>query len=131
MTPDKKVFGMYRSMIISEGEKIKSISFKHILIIVGLVVCAGLIFRFGFMKIIHNMNKHNNQTTTFVINDVQELQTEPVEFEKEKTNNNMYKIIGIIDGHYIVQSHKGLKKERIVESDKKKSINDDIQIERF
>lgn len=38
-------------MIIGEGEKIKSIVFKHILIFVGLVVYAGLIFRFGFMKI--------------------------------------------------------------------------------
>ena len=50
---------MYRSMIIGEGEKIKSIPFKHILIFVGLVVCAGLIFRFGFMKIFHNMNKNH------------------------------------------------------------------------
>ena len=30
---------MYRSMIIGEGEKIKSIPFKHILIFVDLVVC--------------------------------------------------------------------------------------------
>ncbi|GAX61589.1 hypothetical protein SCALIN_C25_0036 [Candidatus Scalindua japonica] len=37
---DQKVFGMYRSMIIGEGEKIKSIPFKHILIFVGLVACA-------------------------------------------------------------------------------------------
>ncbi len=28
----------------------------------GLVICAGLIFQFGFMKIFQNMNKHNIQT---------------------------------------------------------------------
>ncbi len=53
-TLDQKVFGMYRSVIINEGEEIRSIPFKHILIFVGLVVCAGLIFRFGFMEIFHN-----------------------------------------------------------------------------
>jgi hypothetical protein len=34
------------------------------------------------------------------IDDVQELQLEPEELEEE--NNNMYRIIGIIDYHYIV-----------------------------
>jgi len=33
---------MNPSIIIGEGEKIKSIPFKHIPILVGLVVCAGL-----------------------------------------------------------------------------------------
>jgi hypothetical protein len=37
---DNKVFSMYRSMIIGEGEKIKSIPLKHILYFAGLVVCA-------------------------------------------------------------------------------------------
>jgi len=103
---------MYRSMIIGEGEKIKSIPFKHILIFVGLVVCTGLIFRFGFMKIFHNMNKHNIRTPVSVIDNVQEPQLEPEKLEKEE--NNMYRIVGIIDSHYIVQTPKGLKKRRLI-----------------
>ena len=102
---------MYRSMIIGEGEKIKSIPFKHILIFVGLVVCAGLFFRFGFMKIFQNMNKHNIRTPVSVIDDIQEFHPEQEKSENE--NNNMYRIIGIIDGHYIIQSPKGLKKVKI------------------
>ena len=44
--------------------------------------------------------------------------------------NNMYKIVGIIDGHYIVQTHKGLKKVKIFGANKK-SINDEIKIEKL
>jgi hypothetical protein len=36
-----------------------------------------------------------------------------------KENNNMYRIVGIIDGHYIVQTHKGLKKVKVNKSNKK------------
>ena len=71
MKQDHKVFGMYRSMILGEGGKIKSIPFKHTLIFVGLVVCAGLIFRFDFMEIFYNMNKHNIGAPVSVIDDVQ------------------------------------------------------------
>ncbi|GAX61627.1 hypothetical protein SCALIN_C27_0021 [Candidatus Scalindua japonica] len=125
---DQKVFGMYRSMILGEGEKIKSIPFKHILIFVGLVVCAGLIFRFGFMKIFHNMNKHNIRTPVSVIDDVQKPQLEPEELKRE--DNNMYRIVGIIDGHYIVQTSKGLKKVKVIVPNKK-SIRDEIRIEKL
>ncbi len=34
--------------------------------------------------------------------------TEPEKLEKD--NNNLYRIIGIIDDHYIVQTPKGFKK---------------------
>lgn len=74
-------------MIIGEGEKIRSIPFKHILIFVSLVVCAGLIFRFGFMKIFHNMNKNNIRTPLTVIDNVQESKPLPEELESE--NNNL------------------------------------------
>ena len=119
---------MYRSMIIGEGEKIRSIPFKHILIFVGLVVCAGLIFRFGFMKIFHNMNKHNIRTPVSVIDDVQEPQLALEELKKEE--NNMYRIVGIIDGHYIVQTHKGFKKVKI-DDQNKKNVRDEIKIEKL
>ncbi len=125
---DNKVFSMYRSMIIGEGEKIKSIPLKHILYFAGLVVCALLIFRFGFMNLIGKMNKHNIGTPASVIVDVQEPQLEPEELEKE--NNNMYRIIGIIDGHYIVQTPKGLKRVKATKSNEK-NVRDEIKIEKL
>lgn len=48
----------------------------------------------------------------------------------EKENNNMYRIVGIIDGHYIVQTLKGLKKVKVIESNKK-NVRDEIKIERL
>ncbi|KHE91079.1 MAG: hypothetical protein SCABRO_03183 [Candidatus Scalindua brodae] len=87
----QKVFSMYRSMIIGEGEKIKSIPLKHILYFAGLVVCALLIFRFGFMNLTGKMNKKNIGIPVSVIDDVQESQLEPEELEED--NNNMYSIV--------------------------------------
>ena len=100
-------------MIIGEGEKIKSIPFKHILIFVGLVVCAGLIFRFGFMKIFHNMNKNHVYRKPETVAENRDPELEPEELVKE--NKNMYRIVGIIDGHYIVQTPKGLKKPKVLD----------------
>ncbi len=42
----------------------------------------------------------------------------------------MYIIIGIIDGHYIVETPKGLKKEKETKSNKK-NIRDEIKIEKL
>ena len=47
-----------------------------------------------------------------------------------KENNNMYRIVGIIDGHYIVQTPKGLKKVKVIKSSKK-NINDEIRIKKL
>ncbi|MCR4289173.1 MAG: hypothetical protein NUV86_02805 [Candidatus Scalindua sp.] len=99
-------------MIIGECGKIKSIPFKYILIFVGLVVCAGLIFRFGFMKIFHNMNKNHVYRKPEIVEEKSEPQLEPVELEKE--NKSMYTIVGIIDGHYIIKTRKGFKKPKVL-----------------
>jgi hypothetical protein len=48
----------------------------------------------------------------------------------EKENNNMYRIIGIIDGHYIVQTPKGLKKVKVIKSNKK-NVRDEIKIKKL
>ena len=38
-----------------------------------------------------------------------------LESEKlEKENNNIFRIVGIIDGHYIVQTPKGFKKPKVL-----------------
>ncbi len=44
--------------------------------------------------------------------------------------NDVYKIIGIVDNHYIVKTHKGLKKVKIFGADKR-NINDEIKIEKL
>ncbi len=64
------------------------------------------------MKIIHNIG-----TPAHIIDDVQESQQESEKLEKE--NNDLYRIIGIIDGHYIVQTLKGFKKVKSIETNKK------------
>jgi hypothetical protein len=42
----------------------------------------------------------------------------------------MYRIVGIIDGHYIVQTPKGLKKVKVVESNKK-NVRNETKIEKL
>jgi hypothetical protein len=64
-----------------------------------------------------------------VIDDVQESQLEPERLVKGN-NNNMYRIVNIIDGHYIVKTPKGLKKVKI-DMKNKKDINDEINIEKL
>ncbi len=58
------------------------------------------------------MNKHNNRTPVSVIDDVQEPQLGSEKLERK--NNNMYRITGVIDCHYIVQTPKGLKKVKVI-----------------
>ncbi len=52
------------------------------------------------------------------------------DLEEVKTvaDNNLFKIIGIVDGYYIVKTHKGLNKVKI-DMKNKKNINDEIRIE--
>jgi hypothetical protein len=45
-------------------------------------------------------------------------------------NDDMYKIIGIVDDHYIVKTYKGLKKVKI-SGDDKKNISDEIRIDKL
>ena len=55
-------------------------------------------------------------TPSSLVDNIQESQPVPEKLEKENNNNmyrNIYIIIGIIDGHYIVQTPKGLKKVKV------------------
>jgi hypothetical protein len=49
-----------------------------------------------------------NSDVIYIIDDVQKSQLKPEKFERE--NDSMYKIVGIIDGHYIIKTPKELKK---------------------
>ncbi len=48
----------------------------------------------------------------------------------ENENNNMYRIISIVDGLYIVQTPKGVKKVKVIKSNKK-DVRDEIKIEKL
>jgi hypothetical protein len=42
----------------------------------------------------------------------------------------MYRIIGIIDGHYVIETPKGLKKVKAIETNKK-NVRDKIKVEKL
>ena len=73
-----------------------------------------------------SIRPHDLEKTLYIIDDVQEPQPEPEVLEKD--NDNMYTIVGTIDGYYIVQTPKGLKKAKI-DVQNKKNINDEIENE--
>ena len=86
-----------------------------------IISLAGVMFKFIFLNIILGMGKSPSQ----------DPQQEIVQSILEDLNNDdMYKIIGIVDDHYIVKTHKGLKKVKI-DMIKKKSINDEIKIDKL
>ncbi len=41
---------------------------------------------------------------------VKSILPDPIKTSEDLNNDGMYKIIGVIDNHYIVKTHKGLKK---------------------
>ena len=74
------------------------------------------------------MNKNHVYRKSETVEEHREPQLEPEKLEKE--NNNMYRTIGIIDGHYVVKTRKGLKKVKVIKSNKK-NIRDEIRIEKL
>ena len=126
ITKDKKVFGMYRSMVIGEGEKIKSIPLKHILYFVGMVVVAGFIFKFGFMNILYRMNKKPAQGSQQEI--MKSILPDTIKTFEDLKDDHMYDIVGTVGDQYIVKTDKGLKRVKIKASDNKR-IGDKIKIE--
>ncbi len=49
---DNKVFGLYRSMIEKEAEKINSAVLKYIIMFVVIISIAGVMFKFVFLNMI-------------------------------------------------------------------------------
>ncbi len=85
---------MYRSMIVGEGEKIRSIPLKHILIFTTLIICAGLMFKFLFVPVLQGMNRNQVHAGST------KKQDSTVVKEKKEVikDDGYYKIIGIVDG---------------------------------
>ena len=75
------------------------------------------------------MNKNHVYHKPEIVEGDRDPKLELEKLEKEN-NNNMYKIVGIIDGHYIVKTHKGFRKVKAIESNKK-NVRDEIRIEKL
>ncbi len=82
--------------------------------------------KFVFLNMILGMGKSPGQDPQQEI--VKSILDDPIQTSKDLGNDDMYRIIGIIDNHYIVKSYKGLKKVKIFGADKR-NINDEIKIE--
>ncbi len=64
---DIKVFGLYRSMIEKEAEKINSAVLKYIIMFVVIISLAGEVFKFVFLNMIFSMGKPKAQVDTPVV----------------------------------------------------------------
>jgi hypothetical protein len=84
-------------------------------------------FKFVFLNIILGMGKSPDQDPQQI---VESIIADPVKSSEDLNSDDMYKIIGIVDDHYIVKTHKGLKKVKI-DTKNKKNINDEIRIEKL
>jgi len=122
---DNKVFSLYRSMIEKEAEKINSAVLKYIIMFVVIISLAGVMFKFVFLNIILGMGKSTSQDLKQEI--VKSINEDPIQTSEGLNNDDMYRIIGVVEDHYIVKTHKGLKRVKI-SGDDRKSINDEIII---
>ena len=108
-------------MIEKEAEKINSAVLKYIIMFVVIISLAGCMFKFVFLNIILGMGKSPIQDSQQEI--VKSILEDPIKTSEDSNNDVMFKIIGIVDNHYIVKTHKGLKRVKISGADKK-YIND-------
>ncbi len=105
---ENKVFGLYRSMIEKEAEKINSAVLKYIIMFVVIISLTGVMFKFVFLNIILGVGKSSGQDPQQEI--VQCVIEDLIKSSGDLNNDGMYKVIGIVDNHYIVDTYKGLKK---------------------
>ena len=75
---------------------------------VVIISLAGVMFKFVFLNIILGMGKSSGQEQQQEI--VESILEDPIKTSDDLNNDDMYRIIGIVDNHYIVKTHKGLKK---------------------
>ena len=95
---------------------------------VVIISLAGVMFKFVFLNIILGMGKSSTQDTQQEI--VRSINEDDIKTSENLNNDGMYRIIGIVEDHYIVKTHKGLRKVKITGVDKK-NINDEIRIEKL
>ena len=95
---------------------------------VVIISLAGVMFKFVFLNIILGMGKSTSQDPQQEI--VKSILEDSMKTSEDLNNDDMYRIIGIVDNHYIVKTPKGLKKVKI-DMKNKKNINDEIRIEKL
>ena len=95
---------------------------------VVIISLAGVMFKFVFLNIILGMGKTPGQEPQQEI--VKSILEDSMKTSEDLNNDDMYRIIGIVDDHYIVKTHKGLKKVKVSGEDKK-DINDEIEIKKL
>jgi hypothetical protein len=124
-------------MIEKEAEKINSAVLKYIIMVVviislakssALFVRGGVMFKFVFLNIILGMGKSTNQGPQQEI--VKSILEDPIKTSEDLENDDMYRIIGIVDSHYIVKTRRGLKRVKIITSYSKR-IGDQIKIDKL
>jgi len=91
---DNKVFGLFRSMIEEEAEKINSAVLKYIIMFIVIISLAGVMFKFVFLNVILGMGKSPTQDPQqeIVINIVPDT----IKTSEDLNNDDMNKIIGIM-----------------------------------
>ena len=124
-------------MIEKEAEKINSAVLKYIIMFVVIISLAksstlfvrgGVMFKFVFLNIILGMGKSPAQDQQQEI--VKNISADTIKTSEDLNNDGMYRIIGIVNNHYIVKTPDGLKKVKI-DMKNKKNINDEIRIEKL
>ena len=95
---------------------------------VVIISLAGVMFKFVFLNIILGMGKSPIQDPQQEI--VKSILPNTIETSEDLNNDDMYRIIGIVDDHYIVKTDKGLKRVKIKAADNKR-IGDQIKIEKL
>ncbi len=93
---------------------------------VVIISLAGVMFKFVFLNIILGMGKSPVQDPQQEI--MKSIIEDSIKTSEDLSNHDMYRIIGIVDAHYIVMAQKGLKRVKI-NADDKKDINDKFRIE--
>ena len=94
----------------------------------ALFVRGGVMFKFVFLNIILGMGKSPAQDQQQEI--VKNISADTIKTSEDLNNDGMYRIIGIVNNHYIVKTPDGLKKVKI-DMKNKKNINDEIRIEKL
>ncbi|MCP4264906.1 MAG: hypothetical protein GY777_04900, partial [Candidatus Brocadiaceae bacterium] len=88
-------------MIEKEAEKINSAVLKYIIMFVVIISLAGVMFKFVFLNIIVGLGKSPGHEPQQEI--VKSVVADPIKTSEDLNNDDMYRIIGIVDDHYIVK----------------------------
>lgn len=124
---DQRIFRMYQSMMAIETEKVKSVTFKHIIYFCLLIGLAFLVFRFGFYRILIAPGKKISKHVA-VVEEKESLSVQKVALEPK---TNQFRIVGLISDEFYLVRIPGKKKLVRVKIDKDniKKVGDYVIVE--